>query len=132
MKSIVIYQISPTAKIPTYAPTTGASEYGSSEEPVVTEAPVSDAPVVAEVVITTVAPGEEENVVTTIVPKVEEEIIEETTVAPVYEEMSMPSEDKNVDVIAGAESEIVNSSSASLAALVVKTASIAAGFWMMV
>ena len=47
-------------------------------------------------------------------------------------EMSMPSEDKNVDVIAGAESEIVNSSSASLAALVVKTASIAAGFWIMV
>ena len=113
----------PTAgeKIPTYAPTAG----DGTDEPVVTEAPVKEeveatttmATTIAEVVETTVAAVEEE----------EKEVIDTDMSVPPIEEES----DKGSGVIAGAESESVNNGSSPLVAVVVKTVSIATGFFMM-
>ena len=120
----------PTAgeKIPTYAPTAG----DGTDAPVVTEAPVKEEVEATTTMATTIAEEVEEattTMATTIAEEEEEEVIET--------DMSFPEEESDKGVIAGAESEsVINGSSralyvAPLVAVVVKTVSIATGFFMM-
>ena len=135
----------PTAgeKIPTYAPTAG----DGTDAPVVTEAPVKEEVEATTTMATTIAEEVEEATTTMATTTAEEEEEATTTMATTIAEeeeeevietdMSFPEEESDKGVIAGAESEsVINGSSralyvAPLVAVVVKTVSIAIGFFMM-